>query len=67
MGWSWGLNEGDDGGFYGINSRQRCSPALVIQYSPISPMKALSGALSSTGRRSKSLMIVIILLVSKKM
>jgi NRAMP (natural resistance-associated macrophage protein)-like metal ion transporter len=67
MGWKWGLERKatDARGFYGIIAVSVLA-ALVIQYSPISPMKALFWSAVINGVVAVPLMIVIILLVSKK-
>ncbi len=67
MGWKWGLERktSDARGFYGVISVSVLA-ALAIQYSPISPMKALFWSAVINGVVAVPLMIVIILLVSKK-
>ena len=67
MGWTWGLERKatDARGFYGIITVSVLA-GLVIQYSPISPMKALFWSAVINGVVAVPLMIVIILLVSKK-
>ncbi len=67
MGWKWGLERRatDARGFYGVISVSVLA-GLVIQYSPISPMKALFWSAVINGVVAVPLMIVIILLVSKK-
>jgi Mn2+/Fe2+ NRAMP family transporter len=67
MGWTWGLERKatDARGFYGIIAVSVLA-GLVIQYSPISPMKALFWSAVLNGVVAVPLMIVIILLVSKK-
>ena len=67
MGWTWGLERKatDARGFYGIIAVSVLA-GLVIQYSPISPMKALFWSAVINGVVAVPLMIVIILLVSKK-
>jgi len=67
MGWNWGLERKatDARGFYGVIAVSVLA-GLVIQYSPISPMKALFWSAVINGVVAVPLMIVIILLVSKK-
>ncbi|HET6142967.1 MAG TPA: divalent metal cation transporter [Candidatus Acidoferrales bacterium] len=67
MGWKWGLarRATDARGFYGVITVSVLA-GLVIQYSPISPMKALFWSAILNGVVAVPLMIVIILLVSKK-
>src|SRR5471032_1556724 len=67
MGWKWGLERkaADARGFYGIISISVLA-GLVIQYLPISPMKALFWSAVINGVVAVPLMVVIILLVSKK-
>ena len=67
MGWDWGLERRatDARGFYGVIAVSVLA-GLVIQYSPISPMKALFWSAVINGVVAVPLMVVIILLVSKK-
>jgi Mn2+/Fe2+ NRAMP family transporter len=67
MGWSWGLERkpNDARGFYGVIAISVLA-GLLIQYSPISPMKALFWSAVINGVVAVPLMVVIILLVSKK-
>jgi NRAMP (natural resistance-associated macrophage protein)-like metal ion transporter len=67
MGWKWGLERKatDARGFYGVIAVSVLA-GLVIQYSPISPMKALFWSAVINGIVAVPLMVVIILLVSKK-
>ncbi len=67
MGWKSGLERKalDARGFYGIIAVSVLA-GLVIQYSPISPMKALFWSAVINGVVAVPLMAVIILLVSKK-
>ena len=67
MGWKWGLERTatDARGFYGVIAVSVLL-GLVIQYSPISPMKALFWSAVINGIVAVPLMVVIILLVSKK-
>jgi Mn2+/Fe2+ NRAMP family transporter len=66
MDWKWGLERKatDARGFYGVITVSVLA-GLVIQYSPISPMKALFWSAVINGVVAVPLMIVIILLVSK--
>jgi Mn2+/Fe2+ NRAMP family transporter len=66
MDWKWGLGRTatDARGFYGVIAVSVLA-GLVIQYSPISPMKALFWSAVINGVVAVPLMIVIILLVSK--
>jgi NRAMP (natural resistance-associated macrophage protein)-like metal ion transporter len=67
MDWKWGLERraSDARGFYGVIAVSVLA-GLVIQYSPISPMKALFWSAVINGVVAVPLMVVIILLVSKK-
>jgi Mn2+/Fe2+ NRAMP family transporter len=67
MGWSSGLERKatDARGFYGIIAVSVLA-GLAIQYLPISPMKALFWSAVINGIVAVPLMVVIILLVSKK-
>jgi Mn2+/Fe2+ NRAMP family transporter len=68
MGWSWGLERKatDARGFYGVIAVSVLA-GLVIQYSPISPMRALFWSAVINGVVAVPLMvIVLILLVSRK-
>jgi len=67
MGWKSGLErKADDArGFYGIIAVSVLA-GLFIQYLPISPMKALFWSAVTNGIVAVPLMVVIILLVSKK-
>ncbi|MGO9804341.1 MAG: NRAMP family divalent metal transporter [Steroidobacteraceae bacterium] len=67
MGWNWGLERKavDARGFYAVIAVS-VLVGLGIQYSPISPMKALFWSAVINGVVAVPLMIVIILLVSKK-
>jgi Mn2+/Fe2+ NRAMP family transporter len=67
MGWRSGLERktADARGFYGIIAVSVLA-ALVIQYLPISPMKALFWSAVINGVVAVPLMVVIILLVSKR-
>jgi NRAMP (natural resistance-associated macrophage protein)-like metal ion transporter len=67
MGWSWGLERKatDARGFYGVIAASVLA-GLAIQYSPISPMKALFWSAVINGVVAVPLMVVIILLASRK-
>ena len=67
LGWKWGLERKavDARGFYGVIAVSVLA-GLGIQYSPISPMKALFWSAVINGVVAVPLMVVIILLVSKK-
>jgi len=67
MGWKWGLERKATNarGFYGIIAVSVLA-GLGIQYSPISPMKALFWSAVINGVVAVPLMVVIIVLVSKK-
>ena len=67
MDWKWGLERKalDARGFYAVIAVSVLS-ALLIQYSPLSPMKALFWSAVINGIVAVPLMIVIILLVSRK-
>jgi len=67
MDWEWGLerNVGQARGFYGVIAVSVLA-ALVIQYSPISPMKALFWSAVINGVVAVPLMVVVIVLASKK-
>ncbi|MDE2393898.1 MAG: divalent metal cation transporter [Burkholderiales bacterium] len=67
MGWKWGLERkaGDARGFYGVIAVS-VLVGLGIQYSPISPMKALFWSAVINGVVAVPLMAVVMVLVSKK-
>jgi Mn2+/Fe2+ NRAMP family transporter len=67
MGWQWGLERRatEARGFYGVIAISLLT-GLAIQYSPISPMKALFWSAVINGVVAVPLMVVIILLASKK-
>ncbi len=67
MGWKWGLERKvrDARGFYGVIIISILC-ALGIQYSPISPMKALFWSAVINGVVAVPLMVVIIILASRK-
>jgi Mn2+/Fe2+ NRAMP family transporter len=66
MGWKWGLERKatDARGFYGVIAVSVLA-GLVIQFSPISPMKALFWSAVINGIVAVPLMVVILLLVTK--
>ena len=67
MGWNWGLerNASDARGFYGVIAVSVLA-GLLIQYSPISPMKALFWSAVINGVVAVPLMVVVILMASDK-
>jgi Mn2+/Fe2+ NRAMP family transporter len=67
MGWKWGLERKatDARGFYGVIAVSVLA-GLLIQYSPVSPMKALFWSAVINGIVAVPLMVVIIVLASKK-
>jgi Mn2+/Fe2+ NRAMP family transporter len=67
MGWKWGLERKATGarGFYGVIAVSVLA-GLAIQYSPISPMKALFWSAVINGVVAVPLMALIILLASRK-
>jgi len=67
MGWKWGLERKaeDARGFYGVIAVSILA-GLVIQYSPISPMKALFWSAVINGVVAVPLMVVILLLASRR-
>ncbi len=67
LGWKWGLERKaeDAKGFYSIIAVSVLA-GLVIQYSPISPMKALFWSAVINGVVAVPLMIVVILIASNK-
>jgi Mn2+/Fe2+ NRAMP family transporter len=67
MDWEWGLERKakDAHGFYGVIAVS-VLVGLFIQYSPISPMKALFWSAVINGVVAVPLMVVILLLASKK-
>jgi Mn2+/Fe2+ NRAMP family transporter len=67
MGWNWGLERklSDARGFYGVIIISVLI-GLIIQYSPISPMRALFWSAVINGIVAVPLMAVIIILASKK-
>lgn len=67
MNWNWGLERkvGEARGFYAVIAVSMLA-GIAIQYSPISAMKALFWSAVINGVVAVPLMVVIILLVSKK-
>jgi Mn2+/Fe2+ NRAMP family transporter len=67
MGWRWGLERKatDAVGFYGVITLSVLA-ALVLQFSPINPIKALFWSSVINGIVAVPLMVVIILLSSKR-
>jgi Mn2+/Fe2+ NRAMP family transporter len=66
MGWKWGLERAarDARGFYAVITVSVLA-ALAIQYTPISPMRALFWSAVINGLVAVPLMVVLILLVSR--
>jgi Mn2+/Fe2+ NRAMP family transporter len=67
MGWKWGLERRtrDARGFYGVIAVS-VLVGMLIQFSPINPMKALFWAAVINGVVAVPLMVVIIVLASKR-
>lgn len=67
MGWAWGLERkaAEARGFYGVIAISVLA-AILIQYSPIPPMKALFWSAVINGVVAVPLMIAIIVLASRK-
>ena len=67
LGWSWGLERraGDARGFYGVIAVSVLA-GLILQYSPISPMRALFWSAVINGVVAVPLLAVVILLASKR-
>jgi Mn2+/Fe2+ NRAMP family transporter len=67
MGWTWGLERraAEARGFYGIIAVSALA-GIALQYSPLSPMKALFWSAVINGIVAVPLMVVIILLASRK-
>ena len=67
LGWKWGLGRlpKEAKGFYSVIAISVLA-ALAIQYSPISPMKALFWSAVINGVVAVPLMVVILLLACKK-
>ncbi|HWU26026.1 MAG TPA: divalent metal cation transporter [Rhizomicrobium sp.] len=67
MGWEWGLERKakDARGFYGVIAVAVLA-GMLLEYTPISPMKALFWSAVINGVVAVPLMVVIILLVSRK-
>jgi len=67
MNWQWGLERKarDARGFYGIIAISVLA-AVIIQYSPIQPMKALFWSAVINGVVAVPLLVVIVLLASRK-
>lgn len=66
VGWNWGLERKatDARGFYGVIAVSVLA-GLVIQYSPISPMKALFWSAVINGVAAVPLMVIIMLMASR--
>jgi Mn2+/Fe2+ NRAMP family transporter len=67
MGWKWGLERKakDARGFYGVIAVAVLA-GLLLEYTPINPMKALFWSAVINGVVAVPLMVVIVLLVSRK-
>ncbi len=67
MDWSWGLERkaGDARGFYGVIAVSVLA-GLALQYSPISPMKALVWSAIINGVVAVPLMVVVILIATRR-
>jgi len=67
MNWNWGLERkaADARGFYGVICVSVLA-SLIIQYSPISPMKALFWSAVINGIVAVPLMVVVIILASSR-
>lgn len=67
MGWNWGLERkaSDARGFYGVIA-VAILVGILLEYSPISPMKALFWSAVINGVVAVPLMVVIILLATRK-
>ena len=67
MNWEWGMERKaeDARGFYGVIAVSVLG-AMLIQYSPISPMRALFWSAVINGLAAVPLLVVIILLASRK-
>ena len=67
MGWNWGLERKatDARGFYAVIAVSVLA-ALIIQYSPVSPMKALFWSAVINGVVAVPLMVVILLLANNR-
>ena len=67
MGWNWGLERKatDARGFYAVITVSVLA-ALIIQYSPVSPMKALFWSAVINGVVAVPLMVVILLLANNR-
>ncbi len=67
MGWKWGLERkaSDARGFYGVIAVAILA-GILLEYSPISPMKALFWSAVINGVVAVPLMVVIVLLASRR-
>jgi Mn2+/Fe2+ NRAMP family transporter len=67
LNWKWGLElrARDAGGFYGVIAVS-VAAALLIQYSPVSPMRALFWSAVLNGIVAAPLIVVVILLASSR-
>ena len=67
MGWKWGLERRatDARGFYGVIAGSVLA-AIVLEYSPLSPMKALFWSAVINGLVAVPLMVVLVLMASSR-
>ena len=67
MGWKWGLERtaADARGFYGVIAGSVLA-AIVLEYSPLSPMKALFWSAVINGLVAVPLMVVLVLMASSR-
>jgi Mn2+/Fe2+ NRAMP family transporter len=67
MGWKWGLERTatDARGFYGVIAGSVLA-AIVLEYSPLSPMKALFWSAVINGLVAVPLMVVLVLMASSR-
>ena len=67
MGWKWGLERTatDARGFYGVIAGSVLA-AIVLEYSPLSPMKALFWSAVINGLVAVPLMIILVLMASSR-
>ena len=67
MGWKWGLERSatDARGFYGVIAGSVCA-AMLLEYSPLSPMKALFWSAVINGLVAVPLMVVLVIMASSR-
>ncbi len=67
MGWKWGLERraADARGFYGVIAGSVLA-AIVLEYSPLSPMKALFWCAVINGLVAVPLMVILVLMASSR-